>query len=84
MWTSVPQMVVVVMRMTACPARGVGLGRSSMASRPFPRNATAFMVSIAAAPSVVSERAVRMASTRTRAGYGQSNCRALGGAAEGA
>src|SRR3954471_773787 len=48
MWTSVPQMVVVVMRTTAWPARGDGFGRSTMPRRPVPRKATAFMVSMVA------------------------------------
>ena len=46
MCTSVPQMVVVVTRMTACPAFGIGFGRSSMTRELMPRNATAFMVLI--------------------------------------
>src|SRR5262245_9336866 len=47
MCTSVPQMVVVVMRMTAWPARATGLGRSSSASRFFSLKTTAFMVCMA-------------------------------------
>jgi hypothetical protein len=42
--------VVVVMRMTASPARGLGFGRSSMAIRPGPRNAATFIISIVWVP----------------------------------
>src|SRR6476469_7430689 len=50
MCTSVPQIVVVVIRITAWPARGTGFGRSSMASVPTPRKATAFMVAMTPSP----------------------------------
>ena len=55
MCTSVPQIVVAVIRMTASPARGIGFGRSTTPSRPGSRNATAVIVSIASSwvePSV--------------------------------
>src|SRR5262245_53041982 len=44
MCTSVPQMVVVVIRMTASPARGLGFATSSTAMRSLPRKTTAFIV----------------------------------------
>jgi hypothetical protein len=43
MWTSVPQIVVVVILMTASPARGTGLGTSSTAIRSLPLKTTAFI-----------------------------------------
>src|SRR5687768_2105824 len=45
-WTSVPQMVVAVIRTTASPARGRGLGTSSIRSSLTPRNTTAFIFCI--------------------------------------
>ena len=50
MCTSVPQMVVVVMRMTASPTRGIGLGTSSTAIRSLPLKTTAFIVFMTASP----------------------------------
>src|SRR5215471_20213664 len=47
MCTSVPQIVVVVILMTASPARGVGRGTSSTAIRFVPLNTTAFIVFMA-------------------------------------
>src|SRR5262252_501009 len=44
MCTSVPQIVVVVILMTASPARGTGLGTSSTAIRSLLLKTTAFMV----------------------------------------
>src|SRR4051812_33796447 len=47
MCTSVPQIVVAVMRIRACPQAGCGFGTSSSASRFFSLNTTAFIVFIA-------------------------------------
>ena len=47
MWTSVPQIVVSVILMTASPGPGTGRGTSSTAIRSFPRKTTAFIVRIA-------------------------------------
>src|SRR5262245_2936808 len=44
MWTSVPQIVVVVTRSTASCGPGTGIGRSSSRIRPGPANTAAFMV----------------------------------------
>src|SRR5262245_43131292 len=55
MCTSVPQIVVAVIRITASPARGVGLGTSSTAIRFLPLNTTAFIVAMISTP--VSELA---------------------------
>src|SRR4051812_42423342 len=46
MWTSVPQMVVVVMRISASPAPGRGLGMSSIERWSVLWKTTAFMVGI--------------------------------------
>src|SRR6266511_4999877 len=46
MCTSVPQMVVVVTRITASPARACGLGTSSTARWSLPLKTIAFIVSI--------------------------------------
>jgi hypothetical protein len=43
MCTSVPQIVVVVIRITASPARGIGFATSSIAIRFFPLNTMAFI-----------------------------------------
>ena len=51
MCTSVPQMVVVVIRMTASPGPGIGFGSSSTPMRPFPSNTTAFIIDMGVAPS---------------------------------
>src|SRR5262245_10463989 len=46
MWTSVPQIVVVVIRITASPNPACGFGTSSIAMRSRPRKTTAFIVSM--------------------------------------
>src|SRR5262245_27352996 len=48
MWTSVPQMVVAVMRITASPKPARGRDTSSTAMQSFPLNTTAFIVAIRA------------------------------------
>src|SRR5262245_23817495 len=52
MCTSVPQIVVAVMRMTASPARGLGFGTSSIRRSSIPLKTTAFIFSILLSPSL--------------------------------
>ena len=54
MCTSVPQIVVAVIRMTASPGPGTGFGTSSMPICPLPRNTTAFIVVMIAAFSFIA------------------------------
>jgi hypothetical protein len=56
MWTSVPQIVVSVIRMSASPGPGRGLATSSMSYSPGARNTFARIVSIAIIAILLSER----------------------------